>query len=115
MPQPVDLRGLDPPEPLLRILAAIDSGAAGPLVFWLSREPYPLYPLLGAAGWRHSVRRGEGPWCSRSPADSRREPAFLHWIKEGRSRPAILKTGQSRPAARGRDSGRTYKRESRRR
>jgi hypothetical protein len=57
MPEPVDLRGLDPPEPLLRILSALDSDAAGPLVFWLSREPYPLYPMIPASGWRHSVRR----------------------------------------------------------
>ena len=56
MPQPEDLRGLDPPEPLVRILAAIEE-APGPLEFWLSREPYPLYPLLAAAGWRHEVRR----------------------------------------------------------
>ena len=58
MPQPVDLRGLDPPEPLVRILAAIE-GAPGPFQFWLSREPYPLYALLAAAGWRHEVRREE--------------------------------------------------------
>ena len=56
MPQPVDLRGLDPPEPLVRILAAIED-VAGPREFWLSREPYPLYALLAAAGWRHEVRR----------------------------------------------------------
>jgi hypothetical protein len=56
MPQPVDLRGLDPPEPLVRILAAIEE-APGPLEFRLSREPYPLYPLLAAAGWGHEVRR----------------------------------------------------------
>jgi hypothetical protein len=56
MPQPEDLRGLDPPEPLVRILAAIEE-SPGPLEFWLSREPYPLYALLAAAGWRHEVRR----------------------------------------------------------
>jgi hypothetical protein len=55
MPQPEDLRGLDPPEPLVRILAAIDE-APGPLEFWLAREPYPLYALLAAAGWRHEIR-----------------------------------------------------------
>ena len=56
MPQPVDLRGLDPPEPLVRILAAIED-VEGAREFWLSREPYPLYALLAAAGWRHEVRR----------------------------------------------------------
>ena len=59
MPQPVDLRGLDPPEPLVRILAAIEE-SPGPLEFWLSREPYPVYALLAAAGWRHEVRREGG-------------------------------------------------------
>ena len=59
MPEPVDLRGLDPPEPLMRILAAIEGGD-GPLAFWLSREPYPLYALLSAAGWRHQVSREGG-------------------------------------------------------
>jgi hypothetical protein len=58
MPLPVDLRGLDPPEPLVRILAAIEDDA-GPREFLLSREPYPLYALLAAAGWRHEVRREE--------------------------------------------------------
>jgi hypothetical protein len=53
-----DLRGLDPPEPLLRILERIDSGA-GPHVFLLAREPLPLYPLLAAARWRHSTRIDE--------------------------------------------------------
>jgi hypothetical protein len=59
MSQPVDLRGLDPPEPLLRILAAIEE-APGPFEFWLAREPYPLYALLAAAGWGHAVRKEEG-------------------------------------------------------
>ncbi|HEX5128941.1 MAG TPA: DUF2249 domain-containing protein [Usitatibacter sp.] len=59
MSQPVDLRSLDPPEPLVRILAAIED-ASGPRVFLLSREPYPLYALLAAAGWRHEVRREAG-------------------------------------------------------
>ena len=59
MPQPVDLRELDPPEPLVRILAAIED-ASGPREFLLSREPFPLYALLAAAGWRHEVRRVDG-------------------------------------------------------
>jgi hypothetical protein len=59
MPQLVDLRGLDPPEPLVRILAELDD-AGGAREFWLSREPYPLYALLAASGWRHEVRRENG-------------------------------------------------------
>lgn len=55
----MDLRGLDPPEPLVRILAAIED-ASGPREFLLSREPYPLYALLAASGWRHEVRHEEG-------------------------------------------------------
>jgi hypothetical protein len=52
----VDLRGLDPPQPLLRILDALEA-AAGPHVFLLAREPLPLYPLLASGGWRRAVRR----------------------------------------------------------
>ena len=59
MSRTVDLRGLDPPEPLVRILDAIE-GSPGPLRFRLSREPFPLYALLAAAGWRHEVQREEG-------------------------------------------------------
>ena len=55
--EPCDLRSLDPPEPLLRILDRVERGEPGPLVFLLAREPHPLYPLLAAAGWRHGVRR----------------------------------------------------------
>ena len=57
MPEPVDLRGLDPPEPMVRILAALDE-AGGPREFLLSREPFPLYVLLAAAGWRHDLSQG---------------------------------------------------------
>ena len=56
-PEPCDLRRLDPPEPLLRILDQMEAGGHGPLVFLLAREPHPLYPMLAAAGWRHGVRR----------------------------------------------------------
>ena len=53
-----DLRGLDPPEPLLRILERLEAGG-GPHVFLLAREPLPLYPLLDAARWRHTTRVDE--------------------------------------------------------
>ena len=55
----VDLRGLDPPEPLLRILEVIEGGQPGPHVFLLVREPLPLYGLLARAGWRHAIQRDE--------------------------------------------------------
>jgi hypothetical protein len=58
-PQPVDLRGLDPPEPLVRILAALEE-TDGARVFLLAREPYPLYALLAASGWSHEVQREGG-------------------------------------------------------
>jgi hypothetical protein len=54
----VDLRGLEPPEPLVRILDAI-AQADGPMRFLLSREPFPLYPMLRGSGFRHAVRRDE--------------------------------------------------------
>jgi hypothetical protein len=56
-PEPCDLRSLEPPEPLLRILDQVEGDGDGPLVFLLAREPFPLYPMLAAAGWRHGVRR----------------------------------------------------------
>lgn len=52
----MDLRGLDPPEPLMRILEVVEGPDPGPHVFLLAREPRPLYPLLRAQGWRHAVR-----------------------------------------------------------
>jgi hypothetical protein len=51
-----DLRDLDPPEPLLRILEAIEEGKRGPPVFLLAREPFPLYPMLTGGGWSRRVR-----------------------------------------------------------
>ncbi len=58
-PAALDLRGLDPPEPMLRILEVMEGKAPGPHVFLLAREPRPLYPLLRAQGWRHAVRHVE--------------------------------------------------------
>lgn len=55
-PDALDLRGLDPPEPMMRILEAVEGGTPGPHTFLLAREPRPLYPLLAAQGWRHAVR-----------------------------------------------------------
>lgn len=54
-PQAMDLRGLAPPEPLERVLAALEG--AGPWKFLLARDPWPLYALLQAGGWRYRVNR----------------------------------------------------------
>ena len=58
---PRDLRGLEPPQPLVHILDFLEKADAGPHVFLLERAPAPLYPLLAAAGWRHAVhQRADG-------------------------------------------------------
>jgi len=52
----IDVRGLDPPEPMVAILRAIDSGEADTvLVAHLDREPIFLYPELDDRGWRHEI------------------------------------------------------------
>lgn len=52
----VDLRDLDPPEPMVRILDAL--AGDGPWRFLLSREPFPVYGILRSGGWPYSVRKG---------------------------------------------------------
>lgn len=52
----LDLRGLEPPEPMLAILRAIDGGEVGiTLVAHLDREPIFLYPELDDRGWNHEL------------------------------------------------------------
>lgn len=52
----IDVRGLEPPEPMVAILRAIDSGEAETvLVAHLDREPIFLYPELDDRGWSHEV------------------------------------------------------------
>ncbi len=53
----VDARGLAPPEPLERVLAALDRRRRGQRVrLLLHREPYPLYTLLGQMGLAYKVQ-----------------------------------------------------------
>ena len=54
----VDLRGLPPPEPLERILRAVEADEI-PSTFLLAMEPLPLFVLLRHAGVRYRVRRIE--------------------------------------------------------
>ena len=52
----IDLRGLEPPEPMITILRMIDAGEVdGVLVAHLDREPIFLYPELDDRGWTHEI------------------------------------------------------------
>jgi hypothetical protein len=62
MPQPVDLRALAPPAPLLHILEALDHEPVGPLAFLVPLEPWPLYPLLAARRWRYRLDPAPDGW-----------------------------------------------------
>jgi hypothetical protein len=50
----LDLRGLEPPEPILRIFDALERGPGTPLRVILPHEPVPLYGLLRERGLRYS-------------------------------------------------------------
>jgi uncharacterized protein (DUF2249 family) len=53
----LDVRGLPPPEPLERVLDALDTITAGQrLRMLIDREPLPLYRILGANGHRYEAR-----------------------------------------------------------
>lgn len=48
----IDVRELPPPEPMTAILSALSTlPQHGMLRVHHSRQPYPLYPKLEAAGW----------------------------------------------------------------
>lgn len=52
----VDVRNLEPPEPMIAILQIIDSGEVeSALVAHLDREPIFLYPELDDRGWSHEI------------------------------------------------------------
>ena len=57
-PPPMDLRGLQPPEPIVRIFQALERDPGAPLRVILPHEPVPLYALLRERGfaWSGSVR-----------------------------------------------------------
>ena len=61
----IDVRGLDPPEPMIAILRMIDADEVDAvLIAHLDREPIFLYPELDARGWTHEIlsppREGQG-------------------------------------------------------
>jgi hypothetical protein len=52
----LDVRGLEPPQPMVKILRLIDSGAVHDvLIVHLDREPIFLYPELDDRGWSHEI------------------------------------------------------------
>lgn len=50
----LDLRGLQPPEPIVRILEALERAPHEPLRAILPHEPIPLYALLRERGFTYS-------------------------------------------------------------
>jgi uncharacterized protein (DUF2249 family) len=52
----LDVHGLEPPEPMVRILEAVTTlGPEDRLVVEHFREPVPLYAHLEAAGFAHEI------------------------------------------------------------
>jgi len=59
----LDLRGLEPPEPLMRVFEALDAAPDLPLRARFPREPFPLYAMLRAGGWiRRTEAREDGSY-----------------------------------------------------
>jgi uncharacterized protein (DUF2249 family) len=57
----LDLRGLQPPEPIVRIFEALDRAAGEPVRAILPHEPVPLYALLRERGYSYSgMQRADG-------------------------------------------------------
>jgi len=56
----LDVNLLEPPEPMERILSAIDALAQDCyLRVWIHREPFPLYDILEREGFSHTIRPGQ--------------------------------------------------------
>lgn len=60
----LDVRGLLPPEPLERVLEALDHlTPAGRIVMLIDREPLPLYRILERNGYHYrAVEQGSGDY-----------------------------------------------------
>ena len=60
-PAPLDLRGLQPPEPIVRIFEALERFPGEPVRAILPHEPVPLYALLRERGYSYSgMQRADG-------------------------------------------------------
>lgn len=63
--EPLNVCGLEPPEPMVRILDALDLLSQDECLHVLiDREPVPLYRVLWRNGYQHVARqRADGHWC----------------------------------------------------
>ena len=53
----VDARGLEPPEPMEKVMQTLALLRPGQSIrMLLHREPFPLYALLAERGYRHETR-----------------------------------------------------------
>ena len=71
----VDARGLEPPEPMEKVLQTLDLLRPGQSIrLLLHREPFPRDPLLAERGYRHATRmEADGSYVSLiRPADEDR-------------------------------------------
>jgi hypothetical protein len=56
----VDVRGLEPPDPMILILQLVDGGGLdSPVIAHLDREPIFLYPELDDRGWAYEILPNE--------------------------------------------------------
>jgi hypothetical protein len=72
---PLDLRGLQPPEPIVRIFDALERAPFAPVRAILPHEPLPLYSLLRERGFAYSGRaRDDGGFEILIEPSQRRQP-----------------------------------------
>ena len=56
--QTLDVRGLEPPQPMERVLDALSAlPRSERLRMLIDREPHPLYPILEQRGYAHEATR----------------------------------------------------------
>jgi hypothetical protein len=51
----IDVRGLNPPEPMIAILQLLDASETATVIAHLDREPIFLYPELDERGWGYEM------------------------------------------------------------
>lgn len=51
----IDVRGLDPPQPIVRLFELIDARQVGSVIAQFSYDPAVLYPEFDARGWDYEI------------------------------------------------------------